>query len=255
MVEHAVQYHTHPTLMGGGAQGAEVSLCAQQRVDGPIVAGVVAVVAGGLKNGVQIQRRHTQARQIVQLLRDALQRAAKEVAVGDLPVLVRKEHRLLVPAAVQPPVPGHMAHVRHGYTAEPIREDLVRHAAPEPVRGGGGLVYRQLPACRLLRRVLHAIFAVPYAAPVHVRQPETVPAQLTASRRGVCAGEAALRRRQGARVLRTCELPEHQQLAAVVGVVRQRKAHFGAAGDGAEGVFIMFVSRIEIGSHVCLLSL
>ena len=27
------------------------------------------------------------------------------------------------------------------------------------------------------------------------------------------------------------------------------------AGDGAEGVFIMFVSRIEIGSHVCLLSL
>ena len=47
----------------------------------------------------------------------------------------------------------------------------------------------------------------------------------------------------------------HQQLAAVVGVVRQRKAHFGAAGNGAEGVFIMFVSRIEIGSHVCLLSL
>ena len=242
VVEHAVQYHPHAPLMRPVAQGAEVLLAAQQRVDGAVVRRVVAVVAGGLENGVQVQGGHAQPAQIVQLLRDARQRAAEEVPVGDLAVDLRQENRPVAPALVEPAPSHHGGHVRHGHPTEPVGEDLIGDALAEPLRRGRVLVHRQLPAYQLLRRVLHAVFAEPNQMAVAVRQPEGVPAQVGLRRGGVCPGEAALRRRQGAHVLFSGELPVYQQLAAVIRLVLQREADVRRAGHSAEGVFIPLVS-------------
>ena len=73
VVEYAVNDDAHPPLVGLAAQGTEVLLRAQQGVDAPVIRRVVPVVAGGLENGVEIQRRHVEALEIVQLLRDPRQ--------------------------------------------------------------------------------------------------------------------------------------------------------------------------------------
>ncbi len=52
MAEHAVDNYTHAELFGAIAQGRKVFLGAEDRVYLHIIAGVVAMVAPSLKNGV-----------------------------------------------------------------------------------------------------------------------------------------------------------------------------------------------------------
>ena len=248
VVEHAVQNDADAPGVGLPAQGTEIRLRAQQGVNGPVIRRVVAVVAVGLKNGVEIQRADRQALEIVQLFGDARQRAAEKVAVGDLSVFVRQEHRLVAPVIVYPAPPHHAGDIRHGDAAETVWKNLVCHAFAEPSGGGGVLVHRQLPAGQRVLRA-PAVFSQTDGAAVAPGEPEAVPAQLRRVRRGVDAGEASLRRGQGHGLVRTGELPVYQQLAGVVRLVPQGKGYRCAALGRAEGGFAGAVLRIKNRDH------
>ena len=60
-----VQNDLHAPFMGGGAEGAEVGLCAQHGVGAFVVGGVVAVVGEGHGDGIQVEDTHPQLGQAV----------------------------------------------------------------------------------------------------------------------------------------------------------------------------------------------
>ena len=142
MVEHTVQNNVDASCVSLAAQRAEVLLGAKHGVDGVVICRVVAVVAVRFKYGVEIDGGHRQALKIVQLLRDARQRSAEEIAVGDLSLLIRQEHRLVAPVVVDPPPAHHTADIRHRGAPEPVRKDLIRHALSEPCGSGRVLIHR-----------------------------------------------------------------------------------------------------------------
>ena len=248
MVEDAVQNDADAPVVGLTAQCAEVLLRTQHGVNGQIVRRVVAVVAVGLENGVQVDGADGQALEIVQLLCDAGQRAAEEVPVGDLAVFLRQEHRLIVPALVYPSVSHHPLRLRHGGAAETIWKYLVCHTLAEPGGGGGVLVDRQLPAGQGVLRT-PAVFAEADGAAVAAGEAEGVPAQLRRLRGGVDPGKAALCRRQGDGLVCAGELPAYQQLAGVICLVTQGEGHSRAAGHGTKGGFAGAVLRVKNREH------
>ena len=86
MVEYTVQNDAHPQLMGGAAQTAKICFRTQQGVDLAVIGGIVAVVGGGLKNGVEIQGSDAHGGESCQLGGASPQRAAEKVTVADLAV-------------------------------------------------------------------------------------------------------------------------------------------------------------------------
>lgn len=102
-------------------------------------------------------------------------------------------------------------------------------------------------ASRPARPARTSRFSQTDGAAVAPGEPEAVPAQLRRVRRGVDAGEAALRRGQGHGLVRTGELPVYQQLAGVVRLVPQGKGYRCAALGRAEGCFAGAVLRIKTG--------
>ena len=72
VVKHAVQNYPYAPLGRFAAQQAEVLFRAQHRVDFAIITGVVTVVGGGFKNGVEIHCGYRKTFQIVQPGQDAL---------------------------------------------------------------------------------------------------------------------------------------------------------------------------------------
>ena len=135
VVEYAVQNDVHPQLMSRAAEGAEILLRAQQGIDLPVVGGIIAMVGGRFKNGIQIQRGNTHGRKPCQLGGDAPEGAAEKVPVADLTVRIRPPLRHLVPAAMDPTVSHHSVRVCGiaGKAAETIWKNLVCHAGAEPV--------------------------------------------------------------------------------------------------------------------------
>ena len=151
VVEHPVQHHPHPRLVGLSAQAGEVLLGAQHGVDGAVVGGAVPVVLRRLKDGAEVQGAHPQAVEVVQLFLHPLQAAPEEVPVADLPAVVGAVLRLVLPGGVDPPPPHHPLGVGDPETAEPVGEDLIGHPLPKP--GGDRLaavVHRELEGAQLL---------------------------------------------------------------------------------------------------------
>ena len=154
MVENAVQHNAHPPLPAVPAQLGKVLIRAQQGVDVPIVRGVVAVVAGGLKNGVQIQHRDPQRLEIGQLFPDAPEGAAPEGPGADAPVFRLGVKGRSVPVvdqeAMGAPAGGRLPGLPVAVTGKAVREDLVDHALLPPVGDGGVPVHGDLPFTGLL---------------------------------------------------------------------------------------------------------
>ena len=239
MVEHAVQQHPHAPRVRLAAQGAEVLRRPQHGVDGHVVGGVVAVVGGCLKNGIEVQGGHAQTFQIVQLGNDPCQIAAEKVAVADLSPLVGAKLRRVLPIFMHRPVAHQSGGVGNAAAAEPIRKDLVAHAAAEPVRRGAVFfVYRQLPL-----RQRHGLAAAP-------PQGKAVPRQLRPTGGGIHAPPCAAAQSQRNGLLSAGKFLRDVQRAAdnvfFLGA-EHGKRHFGAAGNGTEGGFTSGVAGIKIG--------
>ena len=141
VVEDAVQHDGDATLSGLAGQGAELLLVAQHGVNAQVVGRVVAVVAGRLKDGVEVDHGHAEVCQVVELLADATQGAAVEVPLQDVPVLallvggrrvpVLHQHARGALAVGGQRLLGTLAPVRPAGKA--VREDLVDNAVLVPV--------------------------------------------------------------------------------------------------------------------------
>ena len=97
VVEHAVQNDGNAQLLGRLAQFSKVLLGAQNRIDLGVIGGVVAVVARGFKNGVEVDSRKAQLGDARQVFLDTLERSAVKVPGLDGAVLGALVHRRLVP--------------------------------------------------------------------------------------------------------------------------------------------------------------
>ena len=140
VAEHPVQQHPHPAGVGGVAEGAKVRFRAQERVDGLVVGGAVAVVLCRAEDGAEVEGLHAQVGQKVQLFCDAGQGAAEKVPVvlGDA-VLVhahRAVQRFLLPVLVEQALSQVGGEVGGGWRplAKSVGEDLIAQTVPEPVR-------------------------------------------------------------------------------------------------------------------------
>ena len=205
--------------MGLAAQLPKILLRTQHGVHGPIVGGVIPMVGRSLKNRVEIQSRHRQALQIVQLLRNAPKIAAEKVAVTNFPLLVRQIVRGVLPA-------------------------FVAHALAEPFRRPGVLIHRQLPGA--------AVSGKGHGLAASSGQGEVVPQQVRLLRGRHRAAPGTAARCQGHHPVKAGELrPEPQRPGADRLVLRAHhgKRHFGAAQNGTEGVLTLLVFRIKINRH------
>ena len=146
---HPVQHHPDAPGVGLRAQLGKILLGTQHGVRGLVVAGVVAVAGKAFADGIQVEDRDPQPRDIVQLFHNAPEVAAEEVVIEDGAVLLRLPGDLLVPIFVDR-VGGELAgKVRASGFREPVREDLVDHRPPGPVRGivllGDAVQHPQVP--------------------------------------------------------------------------------------------------------------
>ena len=143
VVEDAVEDDRDPPLGGVDAQLAEALLIAQHRIDAQVVGGVIAVVARRLEDGVEIEHRHAELLEIVEVLADALERAAVEVPVGDAAVLGARIGGRRVPVLHERASGAALAlngkRVRRALAPvlaarKTIREDLIDDALTVPAR-------------------------------------------------------------------------------------------------------------------------
>jgi hypothetical protein len=119
VVEDAVEDHTHAPGVGRVEQRPQRRVATEHGVDGGVVVRVVAVVARRREDRVQVDGRDAQVGQVVEAV-DEPQQVAPLVAV----------HRRRRRPRLEP------TRLRHAPTAgEPIREHLVEHRMPNPIRG------------------------------------------------------------------------------------------------------------------------
>ena len=234
VVEHPVQQQTHPALMGLAAQLPKILLRTQHGVHGPIVGGVIPMVGRSLENRVEIQRRHRQALQIVQLLRNAPEITAEKVAVTNFPLLVRQIVRGVLPAFVNGPFSHQPLRLRQATAAKAVWENLVAHALTEPFRRPGVLIHRQLPGA--------AASGKGHGLAASSGQGEVVPQQVRLLRGRHRAAPGAAARCQGHRPVKAGELrpePHRPGTDVLLPGAEQGKRHFGAAQNGTEGVLTL----------------
>ena len=168
MVEDAVQDDGDAQLLGCLAQLGKVLLGAQDRVDLGVVGRVVAVVARGFKDGVEVDGRKAQLGDAGQVFLNALERAAVEVPGLDGAVLGALVHGRLVPVLDHPALNalarffelGHCALAPVLVTGVAVGEDLVDHATLVP----GGAVLAVLVDGNLEGRHLGVVVGYALAA-------------------------------------------------------------------------------------------
>ena len=234
------------------AERAEILLRAEQGVDALVAGRVVTVVGGRFEDRAEVERRHAERGEIVELFRDAREVAAEKVAASDLTLCVRAVFGRFVPALVQRARPDEACDLSLFRAVEAVGEDLIRHAAAKPFgRFVRVIVDRELPGIDRVPRA-EAVFAVAARAAVRPREAEVVPDELQVIRRGedaVIDDVAVLLR--GSKLHRRPLVGKFrvgEQLAA-----RDRRARFGpqaelyacAAGNCAEGRFIGQIARVE----------
>ena len=140
VVEDAVQDDGDAQLLGCLAQLGKVLLSAQDRIDLGVVGRVVAVVARGFKDGIEVDGRKAQLGDAGQVFLNALERAAVEVPGLDGAVLGALVHRRLVPVLDHPALNaltrffelGHCALAPVLVTGIAVGEDLVHLATFVP---------------------------------------------------------------------------------------------------------------------------
>ena len=248
VVEHAVQDHMHAPLLRLGAQVTEILLRAQQGVHHPVIRRVVAVAAGGVEDGIQVQRGDGQALKIVQLLPDALQAAAEEIAVPPAGSGVRAQPGQVVPVVMYGALSQQSPGIGTGQTAEAIWKNLVCHAPAEPVRRGPVLIDGQLPGLPV-GLAAPAVAAQKGAAAVPAGEAEGVPHQLRCVGCGEHAGKAAGAGQQGRFAPAAGKLAEgHRRAGGKRLLRRDGEGHRRAAGHRAEGGFVSGVAGIK-NSH------
>ena len=142
VVEYAVQDDRDADLLGVGAQALERLQIAEHRVDPHIVARVVAVVARGLEDRVEVDAGNAQGLEVAKLLAHALEVSTIEVPRGDATVLVLAIVGLLAPVEhklLRRALAPHREACVHALlptraALEAVREDLVDHALLIPAR-------------------------------------------------------------------------------------------------------------------------
>ena len=141
VVEHTVQNDGNAQLLGRLAQLGKVLLGAQNRIDLGVICGVVAVVARGFKNGVEVDGCKAQLSDAGQVFLDALERAAVEAPGLDGAVLGALVYGRLVPVLDHAALDSVARLFDFGQRAlapvlvagVAIGEDLVDHAALVPL--------------------------------------------------------------------------------------------------------------------------
>ena len=97
VVKDAVQNDGNAELLGRLAQLGKVLLGAQNRIDLGVIGGVVAVVARGFKNGVEVDGCKAQLGDARQVILDTLERAAVKIPGLDGAVIGALVYGRLVP--------------------------------------------------------------------------------------------------------------------------------------------------------------
>ena len=163
MAEHAVQQHAHAALGGFLAQAGQIRLRAQHGVHAGVIAGIVAVVAAGQEDGVEVQHGNVQRLQIIQPGDDALQIAAEEIPRVRIAVAgIKQRQRGLVPVFMQIDILARIP--RRAAAAEAIGENLIHNALAQEGRGRViPRVYGDLEGGR------HAVVHLAHAAQAIVR--------------------------------------------------------------------------------------
>ncbi len=147
VVEYAVQDDMDAAGVRLGRQAGEQGLVSHGWVDCQVIAGIVTMIGGGEENRVEVNGRHTQTLQVIQLVHQALQVTAVEVlgispaagggsrtriAHGSIPIrthgAVHCPAGLVVEECSRRRVIGSVA------VAETVREDLVYDRILDPVR-------------------------------------------------------------------------------------------------------------------------
>ena len=136
------------------------------------------MVAVGLEDGAEVQGGHPQLLQIGQFLLDALETAAEEVPVADLPVLVGEVLHQLLPVLVDHPVPQHPCGIGDEGAVKAVREDLVGDPLAEPLGGGQLVVVNGLLPAGGLAVAAQTVFSQPDLRAVLPGKAEAIPDQL-----------------------------------------------------------------------------
>ena len=174
VVEDAVQNDGDAQLLGRLAQLGKVLLGAQDRVDLGVVGRVVAVIARGFKDGVEVDGRKAQLRDAGQVILDTLERAAVEVPGLDGAVLGALVYGRLVPVLDHAALDsvarffdlGQRALAPVFVAGIAVGEDLVHHAALVP----GGAVLAVLIDGNLEGRHLGVVVGYALAAGAALRR-------------------------------------------------------------------------------------
>ena len=175
MVKDAVQDDGDAQLLGCLAQLGKILLGAQDWVDLGVVGRVVAVVARGLKDGVEVDGRKAQLGDAGQVILDTLERAAVKVPGLDGSVLGTLVHGRLVPVLDHAALGfrcvafrtfGQRALAPVFVASIAIGEDLVDHTALVP----GGTVLAVLVDGDLERRHFGVVVGYALAAGATLRR-------------------------------------------------------------------------------------
>ena len=256
MGEHAVQDDVNALLLRRGAELLKVLLRAEGGVDLHVVAGIILVVAVRLKDGVEVQHRHAQAADVVQLLLNALQVAAEEVVGGVAALLVVDDQRgVVVPVGVVVGAPGQILHVGAACIVEAVHHDLHHQAVAHPLRRAViGIVHRHLEGRRFgpghAAHTAHAVVGIAQipGVAIPVLGDEVVPEQAGLLRNGhFVLVEAVLHPAHVPAVLRIVPPDAQRDGAHLIGAHPQ--PHLASAGCGSHGAAVFLGTGIVIERH------
>ena len=254
VIEHAVEDHADAASLCLGTERFEILLRAEQRVDVFIIRGVVAVVGGRFKNGVEVECGDAERHKVIQLLRDAGKVAAEKVGAGNLAVRVGTVFHRLVPGFMQRPAADKSRGAALFRAEKAIGKDLIGDAAGKPAgRFPAAVIDGQLPRRDGIPALVPACTVAALAA-VRPKKAKVVPHQLRRIARGIDAAEngvfpfgggGKLRFRPAVRKLAM----RHQHDAPDGrGIGTEAESDGRPAGDGAKGSFISFAAGIKKNS-------
>ena len=133
MAEHTIQHNADAHRLGLGTKLLQLLIGAQDRIHLVIISCIIMMIAGGLKNRIQIDNRNPQILQIRQLLLNTCQIAAIEIIGNNLlgiHILVVK--RLVIPASMV--YSTLFLHQPIALAVESIWKNLVHNRVAEPIR-------------------------------------------------------------------------------------------------------------------------
>ena len=145
MAENAVEHNADLALGRRLAQSGKILLRPKQRIDPAVIRRIVPMVGLRLKHRIEIEASHAQGGKRGELFEDPVQISAEKVVIEHFAVARGAPFRFAAPILPQNTSLRHGCPARARFT-EPVREDLIDHAALEPLRcGKGGICHGELP--------------------------------------------------------------------------------------------------------------